>query len=82
MLSRIFGPLHSVTNEATSAINPVTTENMDDSHLQMETHALRYCESTLWTVSKKKWDTKEGKGKSMMHALCTVLCQKACLWMK
>ena len=32
-------------------------------------HALRYHESTPWAVSKKKWDTKEDKGKSMMRAL-------------
>ena len=57
------------------AINPVTTEITDDSRSQMEkSHALRYCESTPWTVSKKKWDTKEDNGKSVMRA---VVCQKA-----
>ena len=28
-------------------------------------------ELTSWAVSKKKWDTKEDKGKSMMCALYT-----------
>ena len=32
-------------------------------------HTSRYHESTPWTVSKKKWDTKVDKGKSMMHTL-------------
>ena len=32
--------------------------------------------TTAWAVSKKKWDTKEDKGKSMMRALCIVVCQK------
>ena len=37
---------------STSAINPVTTENMDDSHLQMYgSHALSYQESTPRVVS-------------------------------
>ena len=36
-----------------------------------------YRESTPWAVSKKKWDTKEDEGKSMMmHAL--YLLQYAC----
>ena len=30
---------------------------------------LRYHESTPSVVSEKKWNTKEDKGKSMMHAL-------------
>ena len=51
-----------------SAISPVTTENTDDSRLQT------YCRETMHratpsAVSKKKWDTKEDKGKSTMHAL-------------
>ena len=52
-----------------SAINPVTTENTDDSHLQIGSHPLRYHKLTPWTVSRNKWDTKENKGKSMKHAL-------------
>ena len=30
---------------------------------------LHYCILTPWAVSKKKWDTKEDKGKSVMCAL-------------
>ena len=39
---------------------------MDNSHLQNVGKPLCYCESTPWAVSKKEWDTKEDKGKSMM----------------
>ena len=53
-----------------SAINPVTMENMDDSHLQrLRSHASHYCELTPWAVGKKKWETNKDKGKSKMHAL-------------
>ena len=50
-LSPIFSKLHNITNEDASAINPVTTENTEDSHLQMGTHALcyHYHELTPWT---------------------------------
>ena len=34
----------------------------------MGSHALHYCKLTPWTVSKKKWDTKEDKGKSVTRA--------------
>ena len=46
-----------------------TTENIDNSCLQMESHILCFCESTPWAVSRKKRDTNEDKAKSMMHAL-------------
>ena len=47
-------------------------ENMDDSRLQMYCREAMHCATTnqhLWLSAKKKWDTKEDKGKSMMHAL-------------
>ena len=50
-----------------SAINPVTTENTNDSYLQTGSHASCYCESIPCAVSKMEWDTKEDKSKSMMH---------------
>ena len=52
-----------------SAINPVTMENMDDSRLQMYCMHRGTANRHLGLVSKKKWDTKEDKGKSMMRAL-------------
>ena len=59
---------HYTAFEDSAAISQVTMKNTDDFHLQMGSHASRYCELTLWTVSKKKWDTKEDKGKSMIRA--------------
>jgi len=35
--------------------------------------------STLFTVSKDEWDTKEGTGKSMKNALCAAVWQKISL---
>ena len=55
-----------------SAINPVTMENMDDSYLQtysVGNPCIMLPRIDPWAVSKKKWDTKEDKGKSMMYAL-------------
>ena len=57
-----------------SAINPVTMENTDGClqtycREDMKCTILCYHESTPWDVSKKKWDTKEDKSKSMM---CTM----------
>ena len=57
------------SSRTATAINPVTTENMDNFHLQTESHALCYRESTPWAVSRKKWVSKEDNGKSMMCAL-------------
>ena len=72
-VSAIFNPLQTKNSvRIISAINPVTTENTDDSCLQMycrEAMHRHYRELTPWAVSKKKWDTKEDKGKSMMRAL-------------
>jgi len=39
----------------------------------------------FFAVSKDEWDTKEGTGKAMKNALypvCTVVWQKAPLWLK
>ena len=68
--STFFSTFHSITNVDIPATNcnPATTENTDNSHLQMGSHASCYHELTPWIVSKKKWDTKEVKGKSMMRA--------------
>ena len=53
-----------------STINPVTTENTDDSCLQTYCRkAMHSATANRHIVSKKKWDTKEDKGKSMMRGL-------------
>ena len=49
--------MKNITRSA-SAINLVTVENIDDFHYKYREFA----------VGEKKWDTKEDKGKSMMHA--------------
>ena len=51
-----------------SAINPDATENMDD-FCYKHRELVRYHKSAPWTVSKDKWDTKESKSNSMMHAM-------------
>ena len=69
LFSSMFGPLHSITKNTTrrtSAINPVTMENSDNSYYKHIAQC--YHESTPCTVSKDKWDTKKDTGKSMKHA--------------
>ena len=55
------------------AINPLTTDiNMDDSHnnqLALKPPHVAMNHLTPSRQWRKKWDTKEDKGKSMMHAL-------------
>ena len=72
-----FSQLNSITNEeqqSGSAINPVTTGKYRQfpftfTNIGKPCHALCYHKSTPCAVSKKKWDTKEDKGKSMMCTL-------------
>ena len=57
LLLAIFSLLQAKNSRrSASAINPVTTKTIDDSHLQTGSHALHY------RVSKKKWTQKEDKG--------------------
>ena len=54
--------------KSTSAIKIATIKNMDDFHYELK--PLRATtKSTLFTVSKDEWDTKEDTGKSMKNAL-------------
>ena len=61
------------STRSVSAINPVTTENMDDFCYKCREAIVCCHETTPWAVSKDKWDRKEDKGKSMVHALY-ILC--------
>ena len=66
-----------------SAINPVTTENTDDSRLQTYCREAMHRTTTnrhLWLSAKRKWDTKEDKGKSMMHVLYILRYAKGMSW--
>ena len=51
--------------KSTSAIKIATMTNMDNFHYKL--HAI--AKSTLITVSKDEWDTKEDTGKSMKNVL-------------
>ena len=72
------------TTRRTSAINPVTMENSDNSHyiimlLGKPLHGASYCESTPCAVSRYfKWDTKEDTGISMHCASCSILLKGTC----
>ena len=65
LLVYFFVTLLSLVN--ISAINPVATENLDDSCKHREAVMRHYCELTPCAVSKDKWDTKEDTSKSMKH---------------
>ena len=54
---------HYTVLQMKNSIRSTSAINMEN------THASCYHESTPWAVCKKKWDTKEEKGKSMMCAL-------------
>ena len=54
-----------------SAMNSVTMENAGEKHdTAMEREAISlYRKSTPCVVSEKNWNTKEDKGRSMIHTL-------------
>ena len=67
----MFNPLYTALQmnnsiRSASAVNPVATENMDNSDLKPCITLLRI--DTL-DSQQKEMDTKEDKGKSMMRAL-------------
>ena len=69
LLSAMFNPLHSITNpESSSAIKVATMKNTDDFCYEGKPSRAT-TKSTLFTVSKDEWDTKEDTGKSTKNAL-------------
>ena len=68
----MFNPLHSITNqelfESTSAIKVATMKNTDNFCYEGKPSRVT-AKSTLFAVSKDKWDTKEDTGKSKKNAL-------------
>ena len=54
--------------KSTSAIKIATMKNMDDFRYEGKPSCAS-AKSTLFTVSKDEWDTKEDTGKSMKNAL-------------
>ena len=64
--------------KSTSAIKIVAMKNTDDFRYEGKPSRAT-AKSTLFTVSKDEWDTKEDTGKSMKN-VCT--CQRAPLWPK
>ena len=72
MLSAVFNPLHSSTNqelfEKYSAIKTATMKNTDDFCYEGKP-SRAIVKSTLFAVSKDEWDTKEDTGNSMKNAL-------------
>jgi len=77
----MFHPLHSIKNEEQYK----KLEYTRYIKIQVESmHSLReaiprYCESTPSVMSKKNWNTKKDKGKSMMHALYILQLAKRCM---
>ena len=59
------------STRSTSTINPVTTENMDDSHYKRREAITCYHESTDTLLYKQK--EMGHKSKSLMRALCTLM---------
>ena len=55
-------------SKSTSAINVATMKSMDNFHFEGKSSCTT-AKSTLFTVSKDEWDTKEDTGKSMKNAL-------------
>jgi len=51
-------------------------ENMSGKQTHLREAILWYCISTPCIVSKKEWNTKEEKGKPMMHAFYALLLAK------
>ena len=70
----MFNPLHSITNQelfeklCLHTIKITTMKNTDDFRYEGKPSRAT-AKSTLSTVSKDEWDTKEDTGKSMKNAL-------------
>ena len=57
--------------KSTSVIRVATMKNTDNFHFEGKPSRAT-AKSTLFTVSKDEWDTKENTGKSMKNALCVL----------
>ena len=64
--------------KSASAINVVTMKNMDDFRYK-EKPSHTTAKLIPFPVRKDEWDTKEDHEECIVH---TVVCQKACAWLK
>ena len=79
-LSAMFNPLHSNTNQGLFEKYLCNQSNHYEKYGYERKPSCATAKSTLFTVSKDEWDTKEDTGKSMKNALYVLRYAKRHYW--